>query len=95
MSRALMRELSGKIPSTTILTVTILRNWPRERIERFAAHLLGDKCQRCLGVRPLRRGRKCSACDGSGRYQTGLTEGVIKCPYCKGTGNRTKGKRKG
>ena len=29
----------------TTLTVNILRWWPREQIERFALHLLGDKWQ--------------------------------------------------
>ena len=30
-----------------ILTVNILRHWDREKIENFAKHLLGDKCQVC------------------------------------------------
>ena len=29
------------------ITPHILRNWNRERIVRFAKHLLGDECQEC------------------------------------------------
>jgi hypothetical protein len=29
------------------LTVHILRNWPKDKINTFAKHLLGDTCQRC------------------------------------------------
>ena len=29
------------------ITAHILRNWERDRIERFALHLLGDECQKC------------------------------------------------
>lgn len=29
------------------ITPHILRNWDRERIVRFAKHLLGDECQEC------------------------------------------------
>jgi hypothetical protein len=32
------------------LTVNILRNWDREKIERFAKHLLGEKCEKCEKV---------------------------------------------
>jgi hypothetical protein len=31
----------------TRITPHILRNWDRERIVRFARHLLGDACQEC------------------------------------------------
>jgi len=45
---ALLCEVAspGMFP-TTVLTSNILCNWPRERIVRFAKHLLGDKCQEC------------------------------------------------
>ena len=29
------------------MRVHILRHWDRERIVRFAKHLLGDECQEC------------------------------------------------
>ena len=29
------------------LTIHVLRNWDRNQIDRFAKHLLGDRCQKC------------------------------------------------
>jgi len=42
-------ELSLSDPDQfeTVIRVHILRNWDRKRIERFAKHLLGDRCQEC------------------------------------------------
>jgi len=34
----------------TIITHHILNDWPRDRIERFALHLMGDKCQECAAI---------------------------------------------
>ena len=31
----------------TFMRTHILRHWDRERIVRFAKHLLGDECQEC------------------------------------------------
>jgi hypothetical protein len=32
------------------IRVHILRQWSRERIVKFATHLLGDQCQQCAAV---------------------------------------------
>lgn len=40
-------EFPGADDDTSLLTVNILRTWPREKIVRFAKHLLGDHCQEC------------------------------------------------
>ena len=47
------------------ITPHILRNWGRERIVRFAKHLLGDACQECQkhNVSPHLRG--CSEAEPS------------------------------
>ena len=42
---ALADMISAKNDNTTALAVNILRDWPRERIERFAKHLLGEESE--------------------------------------------------
>jgi len=37
-----MNELMAHDGPTTTLTANILRNWSREKIQRFASHLIGD-----------------------------------------------------
>lgn len=36
------------LDNETQMTVHILRNWDKDKIDRFAKHLLGDKCQSCI-----------------------------------------------
>lgn len=40
------------------ITPHILRNWSRERIIRFAKHLLGDACQECMNAGTEARGNR-------------------------------------
>ena len=39
---AILAELKARDGNTTYLAANILRNWSREKIERFARHLLGE-----------------------------------------------------
>ena len=40
-----LEEIDNQDGDTTVLAVCILRNWSRDKIERFAKHLLGDAAQ--------------------------------------------------
>jgi uncharacterized protein YjgD (DUF1641 family) len=40
---AILPELTERDGSTTAIAAIILRNWSREKIERFARHLLGEE----------------------------------------------------
>jgi chromosome condensin MukBEF ATPase and DNA-binding subunit MukB len=54
----LSEELSGN-SDTSILTTNILRHWSADQRVRFAAHLLGDKCQELM---MSDRGNWCTYC---------------------------------
>lgn len=45
--RTMTLPLSDPDRFETIVRSHILRDWDRHRIERFAKHLLGDRCQEC------------------------------------------------
>lgn len=44
---AVLRESAKLLQPESAIRANIMRHWDKEKIDRFAKHLLGQTCQRC------------------------------------------------